>query len=387
MSALIYLDHHATTPVDPRVMEAMQPWWIAWAGNAASISHRAGRRAREAVESARETIARCLDCRNDELVFTSGATEANNLAIKGLLSGPRAEQHLIITAVEHRAVLDPARRRKREGHPVTILPVDRFGRVRVDDVRDALTGETGLVSAMLANNEIGTLQPVEQIGRLCRERGIPVHCDAAQGIGKIPVSLKQLPVDLLSLTAHKIHGPQGIGALYVRKSDPPLRLRPLFDGGGHERGLRSGTLAVPLIVGFAKAVELSIEAMSEESARLGRMRDELWELLSSGLTGITRNGDPERGLPGNLNVTIAGIDGDALLARLAESRLCVSSGAACSSANPEPSHVLRALGHSDTQARASLRFGIGRFNTIEEIHAAAEIVIEIVEALSGKRGT
>lgn len=385
MPALIYLDHHATTPVDPRVVDAMQPWWTELAGNAASISHRAGRRAHEAVAAARTSIARSLDCRPDELIFTSGATEANNIAIKGLLSGPRAEKHLITTAIEHRAVLDPARRRKRAGASVTILPVDRHGRLSPDAVDNALTSETGLVSVMLANNEIGTLLPVGEIGQLCRERGIPVHCDAAQAIGKIPVSLNRLPVDLLSLTAHKIHGPQGIGALYVRKTEPPLRLQPLFDGGGHERGLRSGTLPVPLIVGFAKAIELSMELMAEETARVSRMRDELWGILSARLNGLTRNGDPENALPGNLNVTVPRIDGDALLARLANSRLCVSSGAACSSARPEPSHVLQALGHSDRQARASLRFGIGRFNTPEDIHAAADIVVEIVDSLGSKR--
>lgn len=383
MSTLIYFDHHATTPLDPQVLEAMLPWFRDRVGNAASIGHQAGRRARQAVDDARETIAACLECDPAEIVFTSGATEADNLAIKGVCGCSRTRRQLITTAAEHRAILDPARRLKREGNPVTVLPVDEVGRVAVDAVAAALTDQTALVSVMLANNEVGTISPVAEIARICHGRGVPVHTDAAQAIGKIAVTLKQLPVDLLSFTAHKLHGPQGIGALFVRKSEWRPRLVPLMDGGGHEGGLRSGTLPVALIVGFAKAVELSVSSLEVEASRLAGLRDALWTMLSSRLTGLSRNGDPDGALPGNLNVTIADVDGDALLVRLAQSRLCISSGAACSSANPEPSHVLRAMGRSDAQARGSLRFGLGRFNTPDEIPAAAEIVVDVVNALRG----
>ena len=378
MTDLIYLDHHATTPLDPRVLEAMLPWWTTQFGNAHSISHQSGLRAAEAVARSRETIAGCLGCTPEEIIFTSGATEANNLAIKGL-SNPHVPGRFVTNAAEHRAVLDPFRRLRRQGGKITILPVDDVGRIRAEEVIDALDENTQLVSVMLANNEVGTLNPVREIAEACHDRQVLVHSDASQAIGKIAVSLRELPVELMSFTAHKIYGPQGIGALFVRRGARRIPLQPLLDGGGHERGLRSGTLPIALIVGFAKAVEIAVAELSGDASRITGLRDELWQMLSAKLPGVQRNGDPIDGLPGNLNITIPNIDGDVLLAKLAKTRLCVSSGAACSSANPEPSHVLRAMGRSDSDAKASLRFGLGRFTTMEEIHAAAGIALQAIQ--------
>jgi cysteine desulfurase len=377
----IYLDHHATTPVDPRVFEAMLPWLSSRWGNAASIGHSFGHEAAAAVETARASLASSLNCPPESLYFTSGATEANNLAIKGLMQGAGRSTRLVVNAAEHRAVLDPARRLRRNGCDVVTLPVDSHGRVDPDSVREALKQETRLVSVMLANNEVGTLNRVAQIAAICHERGAWLHCDAAQAVGKIPVDLAALGVDLLSFTAHKLYGPQGIGALYSRPADPPLHLTPLFDGGGHERGLRSGTLPVPLIVGFARALEVALGDLPDESTRLASLRDRLLHGLQHHIPDITIHGHPTQRLPGNLNVGFAGIDGDALLAGVAAAGLAVSSGSACTSANPEPSHVLRAMGVPDRLARASLRFGVGRFNTESEIDHAVQIVAGVVRRL------
>lgn len=377
----IYLDHHATTPVDPRVLEAMLPWLSLRWGNAASVGHAFGEEAAAAVEQARADISAALNCEPESLIFTSGATEANNLAIKGGMQGGGPNPRLLVNAAEHRAVLDPARKLRRAGCDVVILAVDRHGRVAPEDVRRSLRQEARLVSVMFANNEVGTVNQLEEIGELCRENGAWLHCDAAQAVGKLPIDLQQLPVDLLSFTAHKLYGPQGVGALYVRRSDPPIRLTPLFDGGGHERGLRSGTLPVPLIVGFARAVQIAVQDMAAESQRLRVLRDRLQRGLAEQVPDVVVHGHPTERLDANLNVGFPDVDGDALLAGVAARGLAVSSGSACTSANPEPSHVLRAMGVPESLARASLRFGIGRFNTREETDRAVEIVAGVAGRL------
>jgi cysteine desulfurase len=376
---VVYLDHHATTPVDPRVFDAMRPYFTERFGNAASIGHAFGTEAANAVEQGREQVAALLGCSPRALIFTSGATESNNLAIKGALRAAPAGSHLIVSAAEHRAVLDPARRLEREGFELTIVPVDECGSVDVQRVADAIGPRTVLVSVMLVNNEVGTINPLAEIGELCRRRGVLLHCDAAQAVGRIPVRLDELPVDLLSASAHKLYGPKGVGALYVRRSGPRVRLEPLIDGGGHEQRLRSGTLPVPLIAGFGTAAELAAGVMPEESRRLAELTERLWLRLSRQTADCTVNGHPTRRVPGNLNVGFHGVDGDALLAGL--KGIAVSSGSACTSADPEPSHVLRAMGVPETLARASLRFGIGRFNTAEEIDFAADYVAAAVERL------
>jgi cysteine desulfurase len=375
----LYLDSHATTLLDPRVREAMWPWLLVPC-NASSNSHRYGWRAAEGVEQARQQVARLLNCEPRELLFTSGATEANNLALKGILQAPRARGWGLVTSqVEHRAILDPARRLARRGTEVVFVPVTPRGAIDLDRFRDSLTPRTRLVSLILANNEVGTINPVAEVGALCRERGVWLHCDASQAVGKIPLDLRQLPVDLLSLSGHKLHGPQGVGALYVRRSDPPLPLEPLFDGGGQEQRLRPGTLPVPLIVGLGAACEICREEQPAESTRLAQLRERLWEGLAGRLEGIHRNGDPQTGLPGNLNVSFEGIPGERLLAELTE--IAVSSGSACSSADPEPSHVLRAMGVPERLALATLRFGLSRFNTAEEIDFASDAVARVVHRL------
>ncbi|MBL8793548.1 MAG: IscS subfamily cysteine desulfurase [Planctomycetia bacterium] len=378
----IYLDNNATTRTDPRVLEAMVPYFTARYGNAASRHHVFGRDAEEAVQQAREQVAALLGAEAREIVFTSGATESDNLALKGAAWMQRQLKkgdHLVTAATEHHAVLDPAKRLQREGFSLTVLPVDRAGRVTVEQVAAALTERTILVSIMAANNEVGTLQPVAEIGRLCKERGILFHSDAVQAVGKVPLDVQAAGIDLLSLTAHKLYGPKGVGALYVRRRNPHVRLEPLLDGGGHERGLRSGTLPVPLIVGFGVACELCRHEMAEESQRLLRLREKLRAGIMDGLKGVCLNGPAEERLPGNLNLSFAGVHGEALLIGLKD--LAVSSGSACTSANPEPSYVLRAMGLSDELAHASIRFGLGRFTTEEEIDWAIRAVIREVQRL------
>ncbi|MGH7202000.1 MAG: cysteine desulfurase family protein [Planctomycetaceae bacterium] len=375
----IYLDHHATTPVDPRVLDAMLPFFTERFGNAASVNHAYGTDAAEAVEAARAQVAGLLNASPRDVVFTSGATEANNLAIKGVMRGGPPGGEFITAAAEHRAVLDPAKSLRREGYGVAVLAVDEHAAVDPQRIADALTEKTVLVSIMAANNEVGTLSDVAAIGRMCRARGVLFHTDAVQAVGKVPLDLAELPIDLLSLSAHKLYGPQGVGALLVRRGDRRIRIAPLVEGGGHERRLRSGTLPLPLIVGFGQACELSAEAMPEEAARLARLRDRLWEGLSRELDGVLLNGHPQRRLPGNLNVSFDGADGDALMSALRG--IAVSSGSACTSADPQPSHVLRAMGRGDALTRASLRFGIGRCNTEAEIDAATAEVTEVVQRL------
>ncbi|CAN5690397.1 IscS subfamily cysteine desulfurase [soil metagenome] len=377
----VYLDNHSTTCTDPRVVEAMLPYFHTLYGNAASASHRFGWLAADAVDRAREQVASSIGAEPREIVFTAGATESNNLAIKGALPGLKAKgDHIVTAATEHRAVLDPLRRLAREdGWSLTILPTDRFGTVSPEAVAEALTDRTVLVSIMAAKNEVGTISPSAEIGRLCRQRGILFHTDATQGLGKIPIDVEANSIDLLSLSAHKFHGPKGIGALYVRRRGARFRLRPLFDGGGHERGLRSGTLPVPLIVGLGEAAEIASREQSEESARLLGLRERLHAKIVERIEGVRLNGHPTDRLPNNLNLSFEEVEGEGLLMALPD--LAVSSGSACTSAEPEPSHVLRALGVEESLARASLRFGLGRFNTDEEIDFAADYVADAVARL------
>ena len=380
----IYLDNHATTRVDPRVLDVMLPYFTEHYGNPGSISHAYGWEAAEAVDLARAQIAHLLGVDQRSILFTSGATESNNLALKGVMSRcvPPAGR-LVVSAIEHRAILDPARRLERAGFAVTVLPVNEFGEVDLDQLAESLSYETRLVSIAWANNEIGTLQNIAAIGKLCREKGVLFHTDAAQAVGKLPINLEELPIDLMSFTAHKIYGPKGIGALYINRKRRGLKLEPLLDGGGQERGLRCGTLPAPLIVGFGAACELAGELKEEESARVGTLRDRLWEGLSTGIDGLYLNGHPERRLAGNLNVSVDGVDGDALMMNL--KAIAVSSGSACTSSDPEPSHVLRAIGRNEALARSSLRFGLGRFTTAEEIEIAIRHVAEVVHRLRNSR--
>lgn len=381
----IYMDNHATTRVDPRVVEAMTPMFTEMFGNPASTTHEFGWTAKEAVDRARESIAAAVGAKPKEIIFTSGATESNNLAILGVAArADRKGNHLVSVTTEHRAVLDPLARLSRQGYEVTLLPVSQSpraeaGRISPEQVATAIRNDTILVSVMLANNEIGTIQPLEAIGRICKQRGVLFHSDATQAVGKIPVNVDQLGVDLMSFSAHKIYGPKGIGALYVRSRAPRVRLEPLVYGG-HEAGLRSGTLNVPGIVGFARALELDLDEMPRESERLRALRNRLYEGLVAGVPDVRLNGPallpPEWRLPGNLNVSFPGVDGESLL--LVLKNLAVSTGSACTSALPEPSHVLRALGLDDPAARSSLRFGLGRFNTTAEVEMVIPAVCEAV---------
>ena len=376
----IYLDNNATTPVDPRVLDAMLPYFREEFGNAASRSHAYGWRAEEAVEDAREKIAALIGASGKELVFTSGATESNNLAIKGVAEFYKDKgDHIITTRTEHKCVLDTCKRLERQGFRVTYLDVDKAGRVSADQVREAITDKTILVSVMFANNEIGTVQPVAEIGAVCREKGVLFHTDAVQGVGKLPFNVDEVKADLVSVTAHKIYGPKGIGALYVRRKPTRVRIAPLIDGGGHERGMRSGTLNVPGIVGFGKAAELARAEMAEEGLRTGRLRLKLQEYFFSHLDKLELNGHPVHRLPGNLNVSFAYVEGEALM--MAIKNVAVSSGSACTSASLEPSYVLRACGVSEELAHTSIRFGIGRFNSEEEIDYVGKYVVEQVTKL------
>lgn len=376
----IYLDNNSTTRVDPRVVEAMLPYFTERYGNAASRTHTFGWDADAAVETAREQVAQLIGAGPKEIVFTSGATEGDNLALKGVAAMYRRQgEHLVTVATEHKAVLDPCKRLEREGFRVTVLTPDRYGQVSAEQVAAALTERTILVSVMAANNEIGTLQPVAEIGRVCKARGILFHCDAAQAAGKVSVDVQAMGIDLLSLSAHKMYGPKGVGALYVRRRDPHVRLEPLLDGGGHERGLRSGTLPVPLVVGFGKACELCQGEMAEESSRLVGLRERLREGIMGRLGEVYLNGHPTERLPGNLNLSFAHVQGEALMMSLKD--IALSSGSACTSASPEPSYVLRAVGQSDELAHGSLRFGLGRFTTAEQVDYAAGEVVRAVERL------
>jgi len=380
----IYLDHNATTPCDAGVLAAMLPYFTEEYGNAASRTHAYGFRADAAVERARGQVAALVGADAREIVFTSGATEANNLALFGAARALRRESsgrrdHVISCRTEHRAVLDPCRALEREGFRVTLLGVDGEGLVDPGRLHAALDARTALVSIMHANNEIGVVQPIAALALLAAEAGAAFHCDAAQSAGALGVDVTQLGVDFLSLSAHKLHGPKGIGALVVRRRSPRARIEPILHGGGHERGLRSGTLPVPLCVGFGAAAELALAARDADAARHTRLRERLLARLSAELPGIVRNGHASQRLPGNLNVSFIGVEGEALIAALPE--LAVSAGSACTSAKREPSHVLRALGAGQAQALSALRFGIGRGNDEAQIDAAAELVIAQVRRL------
>ena len=391
----IYLDNHATTRVDPRVVEAMRPYFTEIYGNPGSTTHGFGAAAKDAVDEARAQVAAAIGAKTKEIVWTSGATESNNLAIRGVAQRHAARgRHIISAATEHPAVLDPLAKLARRGFELTLLPVTaspdpRAGLVRIDQLAAAIRDDTILVSIMLANNEIGVIQPLAEIGQLCKQRGLLLHTDATQAVGKIPVDVEALGVDLMSFTAHKLHGPKGIGALYVRGAPgtpgrgPRVRLEPQIDGGGQEGGLRSGTANVPGIVGLARALELCLAELPAEAARLSGLRDRLFAGLRAGLNDVTLNGPaldlPGLRLPGNLNVSFASVEGEALIMAMRD--IAVSTGSACTSAQPEPSHVLRSLGLSEDAVRGSLRFGLGRFTTAEEIEFVISRALEGVGRL------
>ena len=375
----IYLDYQATTPVDRQVVEAMLPFFTEHFGNPSSL-HSYGWSAETAVKKSREIIAKTVNAQPEEIVFTSGATEANNLAIKGVAEAYLSYgKHIVTVQTEHSAVLDPCRYLESLGFDVTYLPVDSEGLLALSTVKQAIRPDTILVSVMAANNEIGVLQPLQKIGALCQEHDILFHTDAAQAVGKVPLDVRTMNIHLMSMTAHKVYGPKGIGALYVRRRQPRVNLAAQLHGGGHERGLRSGTLYPPQIVGFAKALELATAERAKESVRLGELRSHLLNHLTQ-LPDIYLNGHPSQRLPGNLNISVGGVDGSALLLGL-QPTVALSSGSACSSASTAPSHVLKALGRSDRLASASLRFGLGRFTTAAEIEQVGQTVVETITAL------
>jgi cysteine desulfurase len=377
----IYMDNHATTAVDPRVMEAMLPYFTEKFGNAASRSHTFGWEAEAAVDLAREQAARLIHASSPkEIVFTSGATESDNLAIKGVAESYRDKgNHIIACVTEHRAVLDSCKFLEKQGCQVTYLPVDREGLVNMERLGEAITDRTILISIMAANNEIGTIEPMKEIGQFAHEKGILFHTDATQATGKIPVHVEEMGIDLLSLSAHKMYGPKGIGVLYVRAAKPRVKLRPMIDGGGHERGMRSGTLNVPGIVGLGKACEIAQQEMAAEAERLTSLRERLKCKILEQLDEVYINGHPTQRLPGNMNISFAYVEGESLLMALKE--IAVSTGSACTSASLEPSHVLRAIGVEEELAHTSIRFGLGRFNTEEEVDYTVRRVVEEVRRL------
>jgi cysteine desulfurase len=380
MKLPIYLDNHATTPLDPRVLQAMMPYFTEHFGNAASRNHSFGWQAEEAVEKARKQVATLIGANPKEIVFTSGATESNNLAIKGVAQ-MYAEKgnHIITAASEHKATLDTCKHLEKEGYRVTYLPLKADGLIDLDMLRESLTDKTILVTIMYANNEIGVLQPVREIGKICKERGVLFHTDAVQAAGKIPVNVIEDNIDVMSISAHKFYGPKGIGALYVRRKSPRVQVTAQIDGGGHERGMRSGTLNVPGIVGLGEAAALAHKEMPEESVRLRNLRDYLRQRLESELDEVFINGSIEHRLPHNLNMSFAYVEGESLLMGIND--IAVSSGSACTSATLEPSYVLKALGMGDDLAHSSIRFGLGRFNTKEEIDYTADRLIDVVRKL------
>ena len=376
----IYMDNHATTPVDPRVVEAMLPFYSEKFGNAASRNHAFGWEAEKAVEDARATIARLINASPKEIIFTSGATESDNLAIKGVAEMYREKgDHLITCVIEHKAVLDTCKRLEKYGFKVTYLPVAGDGLIDLDELKRAITPKTILVTIMAANNEIGVVQPVEEIGKITRERGVLFHTDGVQAVGKVPMDVQKMNIDLMSLTGHKIYGPKGIGALYVRRKNPRVQVAPIIDGGGHERGMRSGTLNVPSIVGFGKACELCEKEMGDEAVRLSRLRDRLKDRIFSQLDEVYVNGSLTHRLPHNMNISFAYVEGESLLMGIND--VAVSSGSACTSATLEPSYVLKALGVGEDLAHTSIRFGLGRFNTEEEVDYVTARVVETVNRL------
>ncbi|HVT94693.1 MAG TPA: IscS subfamily cysteine desulfurase [Bryobacteraceae bacterium] len=380
MKLPIYMDNHATTPMDPRVLEVMKPYFTEMFGNAASRNHSFGWQAEEAVEKARKQLAELIGATAKEIVFTSGATESNNLAIKGVAE-MYAEKgnHIITAATEHKAILDTCKHLEKQGIRVTYLPVQQNGLVDLDMLRDAITDKTILVSIMYANNEIGVVQPVAEIGKIAKERGVLFHTDGVQAAGKIPVNVIKDNIDIMSMSGHKFYGPKGVGALYVRRKSPRVQIASQMDGGGHERGMRSGTLNVPGIAGFGEAAAIALREMPEESRRLAYLRDKLRNKLEAELDEVYINGTMEHRLPHNLNISFAYVEGESLLMGIND--IAVSSGSACTSATLEPSYVLKALGAGDDLAHSSIRFGLGRFNTEEEVDYVAAKVIDVVKKL------
>lgn len=381
----IYMDYHATTPVDPRVLDAMMPFFNQTFGNAASVDHLYGNTAQQAVERSREVIAGAIGARDPaEIVFTSGATESDNIALVGIAEAyAHKGNHIITTAIEHKAILDTIEYLGGKGIRSTVLPVDQFGMVDPKSVENAITEETILVSIMFANNEIGTIQPIREIGRITRERQVFFHTDAAQAVGHIPVNVEELNIDLMSFTAHKLCGPKGIGALYVRRRRPRVKPAPVIHGGGHERGMRSGTLNVPGIVGFAKALEIAGSEMSEEGKRHHDWTEWMFNEFQSRIEGVKLNGHPVRRLPHNLNVFIPGIESRALVLDLNDI-VAFSTGSACTTANVEPSHVILALGFDEYRAHSSVRFGFGRTTTHEEVEATTDAVVNSVHRIRNR---
>jgi len=375
----IYMDYQSTTPCDPRVVEKMLPYFTEIFGNPHSISHVHGWAAEQAVENSRAQIATLIGADPRDIIFTSGATEANNLAIKGVAEFHKGQKNHIITCMtEHKCVLDSCRYLEKHGFDVTYLPVDKNGLISLDTLATSITDQTMLVSIMAVNNEIGVIQPIKEIGKICRERGVYFHTDAAQALGKIPLNVDEMNIDLMSLSAHKVYGPKGIGALYVRRK-PRIRLNPLIHGGGQERGMRSGTLPTPLCVGFGEACRIAGAEMEEEATRLKTLQEKLYSVITSRISDVYLNGDLEKRIPGNMNLSFAYVEGEGLMGDL--TGLSLSSGSACTSASLEPSYVLRAIGVSEDLAHTSLRFGIGRFTTEEEIDYTIERVIGAVERL------
>jgi cysteine desulfurase len=389
MQSPIYMDNQSTTRTDPRVVEAMLPHFTDHYGNAASTTHPFGWQAKETVDAARASIAATIGAKAKEIIFTSGATESNNLAIRGIALHPRQKRkHIVSVASEHPSVLDPLEALDRNGFDVTLLGVEpdnspRAGCIRIDELEQAITDDTFLVSVMFANNEIGVVQPLAEIAAVCQRHNTLLHCDATQAVGKIPIDVHALGIDLLSMSSHKFYGPKGVGALFFRRSGSHIRIQPQLLGGGHESGLRSGTLNVPGTVGMAAALELSVAEMVDENLRLAKLRTRLWQGLSDKIEGAAINGptidEPSLRLAGNLNLRFDYVDGEALL--ISVQNIALSSGSACTSAEPEPSHVLRALGLSEDDARSSIRIGLGRFNTAEEIDIAIDCLSEAVNRL------
>ncbi len=376
----IYMDNHATTPVDPRVLDEMLPFFMEKFGNAASRNHAFGWVAEAAVEQSRESIAKLIGATAKEIIFTSGATESDNLAIKGVAEMYKEKGNHIITAVtEHKAVLDACQRLEKYGYRLTYLPVQKDGLIDLDVLKRAIDDKTILVTIMAANNEIGVLQPIAEIGKICRERGVLFHTDAAQAVGKVPIEMNKQNIDLASISGHKFYGPKGVGALYVRRKNPQVQISAIIDGGGHERGMRSGTLNVPGIVGLGKACAIAWEELQQEAGRMARLRNRLKDSIMNRLDEVYINGSMEHRLPGNLNVSFAYVEGESLLMGIND--VAVSSGSACTSATLEPSYVLKALGTGDDLAHSSIRFGIGRFNTEAEVDYVADRVVETVQRL------
>ncbi|MBI5020907.1 MAG: IscS subfamily cysteine desulfurase [Ignavibacteriales bacterium] len=386
MKTPIYMDYHSTTPVDPRVLDAMLPFFREIFGNPASRQHQFGWIAEEAVESSRTTVANSIGALPKEIIFTSGATESNNLAIKGVAEiYAQKGDHIITAATEHKAVLDSCKNLERHGFKITYLPVDKYGRISLNLLSESITSKTMLVSVMTANNEIGTIQDITEIGKLCHEKNVLFHTDAAQAIGKLRIDVQKMNIDMMSLSGHKIYGPKGIGILFVRASGPKVKLMMQMDGGGHERGIRSGTPNVPSIVGIAKAIEISSQVLEEETIRLKSYRDKMWKAFQENIEDISLNGDPERRLPNNLNINFHHIENSALMMSMKD--IAVSTGSACTTGDPEPSHVLKALKLPPDRLHSAIRFGLGRFTTEEEVDYVIDKVIKNIKMLRESSST